>query len=90
MRPAAVVSRHLRGDGTEEFPGRLYLTNRRLILDGGEPLEVELGQIEELALAGERLLVTLRDATGLVDRRFAAAASPGPDRRRDLLRAPLA
>ena len=65
MRPATVVSRHLRGDGTEEFPGRLYLTNRRLILDGGEPLEVELGQIEELALAGERLLVTLRDATGL-------------------------
>ena len=65
VRPAAIVSLHLRGDGTEAYPGRLYLTNRRLMVVGQAPYEVELGEIVELALAGERLLVTLRDATGL-------------------------
>jgi hypothetical protein len=65
VRQSAVVIRHLRGDGNEEFPGRLYLTNQRLLLVGGSPLEVELTEVDELALAGERLLVTLRDATGL-------------------------
>ena len=64
-RTSAVVSRHLRGDGTEDFPGRLYLTTQRLIVVGGAPLDVELSQVEELALAGERLLITLRDGTGL-------------------------
>jgi hypothetical protein len=64
-RTSAVVSRHLRGDGTDHFPGRLYLTNQRLIVVGGAPLDVELSQIEELALAGERLLITLRDSSGL-------------------------
>jgi hypothetical protein len=64
-RTSAVVSRHLRGDGTEDFPGRLYLTTQRLMVVGGAPLDVELAEIDELALAGERLLVTLRDGTGL-------------------------
>ena len=63
VRPSAVVSRHLRGDGTDEFAGSLYLTSQRLMLVGHAPLEVELGQIDELALAGERLLVTLPDGT---------------------------
>jgi hypothetical protein len=65
LRPSAVVSRHVRGDGTEQLPGRLYLTSQRLLLVGRAPLAVELGEIEELALAGERLLVTLRGSTGL-------------------------
>lgn len=65
VRPSTIVSRHLRGDGTEQLPGRLYLTNQRLMLVGHAPFEIELGEIDELALAGERLLVTLRDATGL-------------------------
>jgi hypothetical protein len=65
VRQSAVVSRHLRGDGTDEFPGRLYLTNQRLIVDAQALLDVELSEIDELALAGERLLVTLRDGTGL-------------------------
>ena len=60
-----MVSRHLRGDGTDDFPGRLYLTTQRLMVVGGAPLDVELSQIDELALAGERLLITLRDGTGL-------------------------
>jgi hypothetical protein len=65
LRPSAVVSRHVHRDGTEQLPGRLYLTNQRLMLVGRAPMEVELGDIEELALAGERLLVTLRGSTGL-------------------------
>lgn len=64
VRPSAVVNRH-RPDESLELPGRLYLTTRRLMLVGREPLDVELYDIDELALAGERLLVTLRDATGL-------------------------
>ena len=65
VRSSAVVSRHLRGDGTDLFSGRLYLTTQRLMVVGHAPLDVELGEIDELALAGERLLVTLRDGTGL-------------------------
>ena len=64
-RTSAVVSRHLRGDGIDDFPGRLYLTTQRMIVVGRAPLDVELTQIDELSLAGERLLVTLRDGTGL-------------------------
>jgi len=65
VRTSSVVSRHLRGDGIDDFAGRLYLTSQRLLLLGQSPLDVELDQIDELALAGERLLVTLTDGTGL-------------------------
>src|SRR4051794_2024419 len=65
VRPSSVISRHLRGDGIEDFAGRLYLTSRRLLLLGKATLEVDLGEIDELALAGERLLITLDDGTGL-------------------------
>jgi hypothetical protein len=33
-RTSTVVSRHLRGDGTDDFPGRLYLTTQRLMVVG--------------------------------------------------------
>ena len=65
VRPSSVISRHPRGDGIEDFAGRLYLTSRRLLLMGQTTLEVDLREIDELALAGERLLVTLNDGTGL-------------------------
>jgi hypothetical protein len=64
-RTSAVVSRHFRGDGPDDFPGRLYLTTERLMVVGGAPLDVELDRIDEVALAGERLLITLRDGTGI-------------------------
>jgi hypothetical protein len=64
-RPSSVVSRHQRSDGADDFAGSLYLTSERLILVGRTPFEVGLDQIDELALAGERLLVTLADGTGL-------------------------
>jgi hypothetical protein len=65
IRPSSVISRHLRGDGIDGHAGRLYLTSQRLILLGRTDVEIGLDQIEELALAGERLLVTLKDGTGL-------------------------
>lgn len=64
-RPSSVISRHHGGDGTDAFAGSLYLTSQRLLLLGHTTFELELGQVEELALAGERLLVTLADGTGL-------------------------
>jgi hypothetical protein len=64
-RPSSVVSRHQRGDDSDDFAGSLYLTSQRLVLVGRAPFDVGLDQIDELALAGERLLVTLADGTGL-------------------------
>ena len=64
-RQSTAISLHIRNDGFEHFAGRLYLTTQRLLLVGHFPLDVELGEIDELALAGERLLVTLRDGSGL-------------------------
>jgi hypothetical protein len=65
VRPSSVISRHQHGDATDDHAGRLYLTTQRLVLLGHSDVEVELDQIDELALAGERLLVTLTDRTGL-------------------------
>jgi len=65
VRSSAVVTRHLLGDGTDELAGQLVLTTQRLLVVGHAQLEVELDEIDELTLAGERLLVTLRDGTGL-------------------------
>jgi hypothetical protein len=65
VRSSAVVTRHLLGDGTDELAGQFVLTTQRLLVVGHTPLEVELGEIDELTLAGERLLVTMRDGTGL-------------------------
>ena len=57
----------------ESLSGRLYLTTARLILlvrpaaDGrvDAELSVALGDIEELSIVGERLLVSLADGTGI-------------------------
>jgi len=65
VRSSAIVSRHQGADGMELRSGRLYLTDQRLMLVGRAPFEVELGEIDELDFAGERLLVTLRDGTGV-------------------------
>ena len=65
VRPSSAVSWHQRGDGTDDFAGTFYLTSQRLVLLGHTTFEVELVQIDELALAGELLLITLTDGTGL-------------------------
>jgi hypothetical protein len=65
VRQSTALSLHIRNDGFEQYAGRLYLTNQRLLLVGHPPFEVELGEIDELALAGERLLITLADGSGV-------------------------
>jgi hypothetical protein len=61
----AVVVNHHPTEGAGSFPGRLYLTTSRLVLLGLQTIELELHAIEEVGVAGERLLITLRDATGM-------------------------
>ncbi len=48
------------------YGGTLYLTSRRLVHLGQVTVNVQLTDIVETSLAGERLLITLRDAEGLV------------------------
>jgi hypothetical protein len=47
------------------YGGTLYLTSHRLIHIGQVTVNVELRDIVETELAGERLLITLRDGEGL-------------------------
>jgi hypothetical protein len=51
-------------EGSAERAGRLYLTTERLLLVGRDPLTVRLERVDELAVIGERLLVSLRDGVG--------------------------
>ena len=45
--------------------GDLYLTSRRLVVLSRPQLGVELGWIQEIGLAGDRLLLTLADGSGV-------------------------
>ncbi len=65
VRPSTVISWHQNDDVSDDFAGGLYLTSQRMMLLGRVILEIDLDQIDELALAGERLLITLIDRTGL-------------------------
>jgi hypothetical protein len=47
------------------YGGTLYLTSHRLIHVGQVTMNVQLNNILETSLAGERLLVTLREGEGL-------------------------
>lgn len=53
------------GDGGLGYGGTLYLTSRRLVLLGQVVISVRLTDIDETSLAGERLLLTLRNGEGL-------------------------
>jgi hypothetical protein len=48
------------------YGGTLYLTSRRLLHVGQVTVNVQLTDIVETSVAGERLLVTLSDGEGLV------------------------
>ena len=52
------------GDGALGYGGTLYLTSRRLVLLGQVEMSVKLADIDETSLAGERLLLTLRNGEG--------------------------
>ena len=53
------------GDAALGYGGTLYLTSRRLIHLGQVVMTVRLTDIVEASLAGERLLLTLREGEGL-------------------------
>jgi len=53
------------GDRAHGYGGTLYLTSRRLIHLGQVIMSVPLTDIVETSLAGERLLLALRDGEGL-------------------------
>ena len=53
------------GDATLGYGGTLYLTSRRLVHLGQVVMSVRLIDIVESSLAGEQLLLTLRDGEGL-------------------------
>jgi len=64
LRPSAILSAP--GDKTSlGYGGTLYLTSRRLIHLGQVSMTVPLTDIIETALAGERLLLTLRNGEGI-------------------------
>lgn len=64
-RSPAMLNR-LDGAGTlPGYAGTLYLTSRRLIHIGHVTFSVSLGQIEELSVVGERLLLTLSSGEGV-------------------------
>ena len=53
------------GDAALGYGGTLYLTSRRLVHLGQVVMTVRLTDVVESSLAGERLLLTLRDGEGL-------------------------
>jgi hypothetical protein len=53
------------GDGALGHGGTLYLTSRRLVHIGEGVVSVSLTDVQESSLAGERLLLALRNAEGL-------------------------
>ena len=53
------------GDGALGYGGSLYLTSRRLVHLGQVNVTVQLTDIVETSLAGERLLLTLPDGEGM-------------------------
>ena len=52
-------------DAPGGLAGQLYVTTRRLLLLGRIRLSIDLGDIEEAVLSGERLLLVLRDGQGV-------------------------
>jgi hypothetical protein len=64
LRPRAILSAP-GGEGALGYGGTLYLTSRRLVHLGQVVMSVKMSDIEESSLAGERLLLTLRDGEWL-------------------------
>ena len=68
VRPSAVLERRgpqPDGRAPTGLAGELYVTSRRLILLGRMPLVIAYEEIKEVGLAGERLLLVLRDGKGV-------------------------
>jgi hypothetical protein len=60
-----VVAERFDGDGRlDTLSARLYLTTERLLLVGADRIAIPLAAIDEVSLAGERVLLSLRDGSG--------------------------
>lgn len=64
LRPRAIL-RAPGGDASLGYGGTLYLTSRRLVHLGQVEMSVQLTDIVETSLAGERLLLNLSNGEGL-------------------------
>ena len=67
-RASAVIERRdprPAAEASAGIAGALYLTSRRLLVGGRVGLSLDLDEIQEAGLAGERLLLLLRDGLGL-------------------------
>ena len=62
---ARAILRAPGGDAALGYGGTLYLTSRRLVHLGQVVMSVQLTDIVETSLAGERLLLSLRNGEGL-------------------------
>lgn len=65
VRDATVVARHPTVGAEAPRVVRLYVTTTRLVLLGSSSWSIPLDQIDELAVAGEQVLVTLVDGQGI-------------------------
>ncbi len=67
VRHAARLDRRQpRSDPRAGLPGDLYVTSVRIVHLGAGPISFELDEIQEAALADERLLLIMRDGTCVV------------------------
>lgn len=67
LRPDATVTRiEQTGDRPVRADGALYVTNHRLLQIGDRLTSIPLNEIAELAMADQRILVTLTDARGVM------------------------
>jgi hypothetical protein len=64
LRPHAII-RTPGGEASLGYGGTLYLTSRRLVHLGQVEMSVQLTDIVETSLAGERLLLSLSNGEGL-------------------------
>ena len=64
-RSAAILNTTTGASPLPGYGGTLYLTNRRLVHVGRVVVSIDLEQIRELSLAGERLLLTFDGGEGI-------------------------
>lgn len=57
--------REQRADAANGLTGDLFVTSRRLVFLGSLAVSVDLGEIADAVLAGERLLLVMRDGRGV-------------------------
>lgn len=68
VRRSVILDRHPSRSGPDlplGVGGDLYLTAKRLVLLGRVPVSIDLNEIEEAGLSGERLLIVMRSGSSV-------------------------